>query len=342
MNIAQNVSLADYSTMGLGGQAAFVTVVSNRLELLEALSWAQERKLPVLMIGGGSNIVWRDEGFPGLVIHNQVRRYEVFNEDDTNFYITIGAGESWDSVVARSVEAGLTGIEALSLIPGTAGAAPVQNIGAYGQEIAQTLVTLEVFDRQVGDFVTLRAEDCGFGYRTSRFKTTDRGRFYITALTLHLLKSNPSPPFYGAVQSYFDEHKITKYTPLALRQAVLDIRTNKLPDPAVIHNTGSFFANPVIDRERFAALADSFPEIPHWSAADNTVKISAAWLIEQAGFKDYHDAATGMATWPRQPLVLINERAKTTSDLLTFKQKITEVVQAKFSITLEQEPELLP
>ena len=328
--------------MGLGGSAANLTTVNNRMELLEALSWAQSQNLPVIMVGNGSNIVWRDEGFSGLVIVNHIQRYEVFKEDETNIYITAGAGENWDSVVERSVEAGLTGIEALSLIPGTAGATPVQNVGAYGQEISQTLTTIEAFDTQARDFVTIPSGDYGFGYRTSRFKTTDRGRFYITAITLHLTKDNPNPPFYGALERYFNEHNITQFTPQIVRQAVKAIRTAKLPDPAVVHNTGSFFANPVISEEQFAQLAINFEQLPHWSTDDDRVKISAAWLLEQAGFKDIHDSATGMATWPTQPLVLVNEHAHSTADLVAFKQKIIDAVQTKFGIALEQEPELLP
>ncbi|MDB5165016.1 MAG: UDP-N-acetylpyruvoylglucosamine reductase [Candidatus Saccharibacteria bacterium] len=342
MNILNNVSLAVHSTMGLGGVAAHLVEVAERMELLEALSWAQERKLPVMMIGSGSNIVWRDEGFPGLIIVNSFKRYEVFEEDAANTYLTVGAGENWDSVVERAASAGLTGIEALSLIPGTAGATPVQNVGAYGQEIAQTLTTIEAFDAKTGDYVTLRADDCGFGYRTSRFKTTDRGRFYITALTLHLQKGNPAPPYYASVQSYFEKHAITTVTPMVLREAVIAIRQSRLPDPAVVHNNGSFFANPVISASQLEGLRGSYPDLPAWPLPDDTVKIPAAWLIEQVGFKDVHDTETGMATWHAQPLVLVNEHAKSTADLLAFKQKIVDAVVDKFGITLVQEPELLP
>lgn len=342
MNIAQNVSLAQYSTMGLGGNAAYVAEVHDRAGLVEALAWAEQRKVPVLMIGSGSNVVWRDEGFPGLLIIDKIRRFEIFEEDETNVYVTVGSGEIWDGVVERTVQAGLTGIEALSLIPGTVGATPIQNVGAYGQEISQTLATVEAYDVHAGDFVTLPTGDCGFGYRTSRFKTTDRGRFYITAVTLHLTKGNPQPPFYGAVQTYFQEHNITSYTPAVLRQAVIAIRQAKLPDPAIVHNAGSFFANPIISEAQYSELAADYDPVPHWATDDHRVKVSAAWLIEQAGFKDFHDLATGMATWPTQPLVLINEKAKTTADLMAFKQKIVDAVQAKFNIGLEQEPELLP
>jgi UDP-N-acetylmuramate dehydrogenase len=341
MNVQQNVSLASFSGMGVGGVAANLTEVHSRMDVLEALSWAQSRQLPVLMIGSGSNIIWRDEGFAGLILVDKIEHYEAYNEDDTNTYLTVGSGENWDYVVERSVKAGLTGIEALSLIPGTAGATPVQNVGAYGQEIANVLVSVEAFDTQAKDFVTVPASDCGFGYRLSRFKTVDRGRFFITGLTLHLTKGNPIPPFYGALQTYFDAYKITSFTPEIVRQAVISIRTAKLPDPAVVPNTGSFFANPIVNNEQYAYISANYDKVPHWSAGTG-IKLSAAWLIEEAGLKDFHDSETGMATWAKQPLVLVNEKARSTADVLAFKQKIIAAVQQKFNITLVQEPELLP
>src|SRR5438445_763214 len=202
--------------------------------------------------------------------------YEVFEEDETNVDLTLGGGEIWDSVVERSVAAGLTGIEALSLIPGTVGGTPVQNVGAYGQEIAQTLTSVEAFDTQTGGFVNLAGGDCGFAYRTSRFKTTDHGRFYITAVTLHLTKGNPLPPFYGSVQKYFEDHAVTDYTPAALRAAVIAIRTSKLPDPAVVHNAGSFFSNPIIDAAQLVDLTSHFEHLPHWPLDNGSPKLSAA------------------------------------------------------------------
>ncbi len=341
MNIQQNVSLADYSTMGLGGIAAYLVDVSSRMEVLEALSWAQTQGLPMVMIGGGSNIIWTDAGYPGLVLVDKIFGYEAYEEDETNVYLTLGSGEPWDHVVERSVTAGLTGIEALSLIPGTAGATPIQNVGAYGQEISQTLTTVEAFDTQARDFVTLPGSECGFGYRMSRFKTVDRGRFYITGVTLHLMKGNPAPPFYGALQTYLDAAKITDYTPRSIREAVIAVRSSKLPDPVEVHNSGSFFANPVITDEQFVYLKENYDPVPHWSVGTGSIKLSAAWLIDQAGFKDYYDDETGMGTWPKQSLVLVNRRARSTADLLAFKQKIVDAVQAKFNITLQQEPELM-
>jgi len=343
MNLSHDVSLADFSTMRLGGKASHLTEVHSRAELTEAVAWAESNQVPILMIGSGSNIVWRDEGFSGLVLVNRFEGFELYEEDASNVYLTAGAGENWDSVVARSAQAGLTGIEALSLVPGTTGATPVQNVGAYGQDISQTLTTLEAYDTQAKQFVTIPASDCAFGYRTSRFKTTDRGRFFITAITLHLTRGNPQPPFYAALQKYLDERNITNFTPQVIRDAVIDIRTSKLPDPAKVANNGSFFANPIISEDNLRALREQYPTIPSWETPQTgQVKIPAAWLLEQAGFKDVHDSATGMATWTTQPLVLVNEAARSTADLLAFKQKIIDTVASKFGITLEQEPELLP
>jgi UDP-N-acetylmuramate dehydrogenase len=342
MDILENVPLARYSTMGLGGPAAYLTEVRTPAEVAEAFAWAKGRGLPVLMIGGGSNIVWSDDGFPGLVLIDLIPGYETVARDESGVTLKIGSGEVWDGVVERTVEAGLTGIESLSLVPGSTGATPIQNVGAYGQEISQTLVEVEAFDTKTEDFVKIPAGECGFSYRNSRFKTGhDRGRFFITGITLKLRRGDPQPPFYGVLQDYLDKHGIKEYTPDSIRKAVIAIRTSKLPDPAVVNNTGSFFANPIVDEEKFLEISDKFPDIPNWMT-NTGIKLSAAWLITQAGFKDYHDSETGMATWPQQPLVLVNETAGSTADLLRFKQKIVDAVQAKFSITLEQEPELLP
>jgi UDP-N-acetylmuramate dehydrogenase len=342
MNVLQNVSLKDYSTMRLGGTAAYLVEANNKQEVQEAVVWADANNLPAIMVGSGSNIVWKDEGFPGLIIVCKLIGIEERQEDDENYYLTAAAGETWDNVVAQTAAKGLTGVEALSLIPGTAGATPVQNVGAYGQEIAQTLVTVEAYDRQTKQMVLLQNADCGFGYRTSRFKTTDHGRFFIKSLTLHLLKGNPQPPFYRSVQQYFEEHHIVDPTPQVLRDSVIAIRQAKLPDPAQVANNGSFFANPIIDNTHLQQLETKFGSIPSWPTTDGRVKIPAAWLLEQAGFKDMHDAETGMGTWPNQPLVLVNEHATSTAQLLAFRQKILDTIQQKFGIVLEQEPELLP
>lgn len=342
MNYLQNVSLAEHSTMRLGGTADWLVEVTSKWDIGEAWRWAKERSLPVIVIGDGSNIIWRDEGFSGLVIVNRIKGYDDFAEDARSHYISIGAGENWDSVVERTVAANLTGIEALSLIPGTAGATPVQNVGAYGQDISQTLMSVEVFDTTTGQLTNVPSEACGFAYRQSLFQTEYRGRFFITGITLHLTASNPQPPFYSAIQQYLDASNITSVTPRVIRNAVIAIRRAKLPYPAEVANNGSFFSNPIITNGHLIELRADYPEMPCWPLDNGGAKIPAAWLLEQTGFKDFHDEQTGMATWATQPLVLVNEKANTTADLLVFKQKIIDAVQAKFGIVLTQEPELLP
>jgi UDP-N-acetylmuramate dehydrogenase len=329
--------------MGLGGVATYLTEAQDRPEIRQAVDWAKNNgNLPIIMIGHGSNIIWRDEGFNGLIIINKIQFYQTFNEDDENLYVTAGSGEIWDTVVERTVQHGLTGIEALSLIPGTAGATPLQNVGAYGQEISNVLVSVEAYDRQTDEFVNIPASDCGFGYRMSRFKTVDKDRFFISGITLHLTKGKMKPPFYSSLQKYLDAYGITDYSPVNIRKAVIDIRSHKLPDPAQVHNCGSFFANPILKEEDFTYIYENFPGVPHWPAGTGEIKIPAAWLIEQTGFKDYHDSETGMGTWPKHPLVLVNESAISTASLVAFRQKIIDAVHAKFGITLVQEPVMLP
>lgn len=343
MKQLQNVSLADYSTMRLGGTVRYLAEITTRDELKEAIDFAMSQNLPWIIVGTGSNIVWRDEGFDGLLIVNRIKGWEVNERDEENVYITVGAGENWDSVVERSVALGLTGIEALSLIPGTAGATPVQNVGAYGQDMSHVFLSAEAYDVQTGKFVFLSKYDCRFGYRDSMFKHEGRGRYAIVAITIHLLKGNPEPPFYDALARYFAQNNVSEITPSVVRDAVITIRSGKLPDPAKVANNGSFFTNPIVDESKIVQLQADYPDIAFWKMDGGlAAKLSASWLIERAGYKDAHDSVTGMGTWPVQPLVLVNESAKSTEDLLKFKQMIVGKVQEMFGVTLVQEPELLP
>ncbi len=341
MQIRKNVSLAKHSTMRLGGEAKFLVNINQKSDIPNALDWAADNKLPVIMIGGGSNIIWSDKGFKGLVMVNKIPGFEIKKADPETFYVTVGSGENWDKTVARTVQEGLHGIEGLSLIPGTTGATPIQNVGAYGQDVAQTLVSVEAYDSKTKEFITIPAESCGFGYRTSRFKTTDKGRFFIHSLTFCLTKQNPEPPFYESLQKYIDHLNITEFTPKVIREVVIAIRSSKLPDPAKVANNGSFFANPVISNNKYTTLKKKFPTMPGWPG-DKGVKIPAGWLIENAGFKGFHDRKTGMATWHAQALVLVNEKAESTNDLIIFRDRIKNEIQIKYGIKLEQEPEMLP
>jgi UDP-N-acetylmuramate dehydrogenase len=342
MNIAENVSLAAHSTMRLGGPARYLSEAHTEEEVQDLITWASSKKLKAITIGSGSNIVWRDEGFDGLVIVNKIPGKEVLSQDDKSATVRLGGGEIWDEAVAWTVKQGLSGIEFLSLIPGTVGAAPVQNIGAYGAELSTSLKSVGVFDTKENCFESIMKEGCSFSYRSSRFKTIDRGRFIILHLVLELKKASPQPPFYEALKSYFDEHKISEYTPANVREAVMAIRSAKLPDPQKVANNGSFFTNPIISNARFADLKAKFPDIKGWPAGESKTKVAAGWLVEKAGFRGVHDERTGMSTWDKQALVLVNEHARTTNDLLEFRQKIIFKVDELFDIVLEQEPELLP
>ena len=338
MQIYENVSLKLHSTMRLGGTARYCCTVTNEEDLLEAVEFASSKHAPLRAIGSGSNIIWRDEGFSGLLIIVNIMGYELI----TNTTIRYGAGVVWDDAVKISVDKNLTGIETLSLIPGTVGATPIQNVGAYGCEVIDTIVSVRAYDTHQKSFVELTNEECRFAYRMSRFKSDDSGRFIITAVTFELSESAPKQPFYESLQSYFDTNAITAYSLQQVRDAVIAIRSAKLPDPTKIANNGSFFANPVIEEPHLRGLLTDYPDIKYWPLEGGKVKIAAGWLLEQAGFKDYHDSDTGMATWPTQSLVLINEHASSAQQLLQFKQKIVSAVHEKFNIILEQEPELLP
>lgn len=353
MNILENVDLRLHSTMRLGGHARWLADAHNEEDIKELIEWAKQKSVPFIVIGQGSNIVWRDEGFDGLIIVNQIRGIDVLNEDMLGLTVRIGAGEVWDDVVAWSVERNLSGIEFLSRIPGLTGAAPVQNIGAYGAELSDVLKEVAVYDTQGNALETILAAGCNFAYRTSRFKTTDKGRFVILNITLKLKKTNPTPPFYESLQKYLTSQGISEYTPQSIRQAVTEIRKIKLPDPSVVNNNGSFFTNPIVNKQKFEELKQRYPDIKSWPATrinpvvkgvggGELVKLSAGWMVEQAGFKDVHDDQTGMGTWWGSALVMVNEHAQKTADLLVFKQKILDKVSEMFGITLDQEPELLP
>lgn len=341
MNIQEDISLKDYSTMRLGGKAKYLVQVSSVEEMREAIHWAREQKLPFVVIGGGSNIIWTDDGYPGLVIVSRIMGVDIEEIDPNQALFTFGAGEDWDEMVEKTVNLGYSGIEYLSWIPGRVGATPVQNVGAYGREVAEVMKSLKAIDTNTDEIVTLGRKDCDFAYRSSRFNRADKGRFVILSVTFKLTRTPPSPPFYKSLQDHFDAQQITQFSPQILRDAVIAVRSKRLPDPDVVANNGSFFANPVVPQAKLDTIAKDHPTIMSWPMPDNQVKLSAAWLIEQAGFKDYHDKSTGMATWNRQPLVLINENAHSSKDLFTFRDKIIKAVKDKFGVTLEQEPEVI-
>jgi len=336
MDIHTNIPLKQYTTMKLGGSARFMTEVHTPEELAEACRNAKTQHLPLFILGGGSNVIVHDEGFDGLVIRNKIPGFEVVSDEPGQTTLKIGAGENWDETVKRTVEMNLTGIEAMSAIPGTVGAAPVQNVGAYGQEIADSLVSLEAYDIPNDRFIILQNADCGFSYRHSIFRGDAAGKYAITNITIRLYKTAPEPPFYAALQTYLDTNNITIYTPQIIRDAVVAIRKDKLPDPEILPNTGSFFKNAIIEDWQLAELKKEYPDIPTYDMPDGTFKVPTGWLIERAGFKG--QVLHGMKVHDKNTLVLINESAKSYADLAAARDEIIGAVRDKFHITIVQEP----
>lgn len=335
-----NVPLSQHSTMRLGGPAKYLLDITSASQIEPALKWAEQQKCKFIMIGGGSNIIWNDNGFDGLVLVNKIAGFELQDQEYESF-ANIGAGENWDAAVAKIVDGGLSGVEHLSLIPGTAGATPVQNVGAYGREISDVLVCVQAYDSVEKKMVVIPKTECDFSYRKSRFNGKDQGRFLITSVTLALSKNPPMPPFYGALQTYLSKNNITTYTPKIIREAVIEIRNSKLPDPAKVANCGSFFGNPIVGNEELEDLTVKFPGMPHWDVDGSNSKLSAAWMLEQLGLKGYHEPNTGMAIWDKHSLVLVNEKAPNTASLIAFRDAIIKKCEEKFGVTLKQEPELI-
>lgn len=336
MDIHQSIPLKNYTTMKLGGDALFMTEVRTPEEVQAICKNSKSQNLPIFILGGGSNTIVKDQGFDGIVVRIRIPGLEVVADDLYSTTVKVGAGEIWDEFVAWSVERKLTGIEAMSAIPGTVGAAPVQNIGAYGQEVADTIVELEAYDTESDQFVTLKSQDCQFAYRSSIFREEFIGRYVITSVTFCLSKNLPQPPFYAALQKYFDENHVTTFLHETVRQAVIAIRADKLPDPTERPNAGSFFKNAVIDDWLLPDLQAEYPDIPFYDMPNKRYKIPSGWLIEQAGFKG--QLISGMRVHDKNALVLINESAKSYDDLEVARDKITTGVRDKFRIELEQEP----
>lgn len=336
MDIHTNIPLKNFTTMKLGGNARFMTEVHTAEEVAAVYRNAKAQSLPVFVLGGGSNVIAKDEGFAGIVIRMRIPGFEVIADDLYSTTIRVGAGENWDETVKRTVDMRLTGIEALSAIPGTAGASPVQNVGAYGQEIADTLESLVAYDTENDSFVTLQKADCGFSYRRSIFRGDQIGRYIITSITLVLSKTNPQPPFYKALEEYFAEHNIGIFTQDVVRKAVIDIRTNKLPDPDVFPNTGSFFKNAIVEDWQLNDLRLINPDIPIYDMGDGHFKVPTGWLIEQTGLKG--SVLHGIKVHDKNALVLINQSASSYRDLERARDEIIGAVRDKFKIQIEQEP----
>lgn len=347
MKLQRNINLSDLTTICLGGKAEYFVVAQSAAEIKESLQFAQEHDLRVIILGGGSNTVFPDHELKAMVIKMNLRGVE-FQESGDEVMATVGAGENWDDFVAAVIERGVVGIEALSGIPGSVGATPVQNVGAYGQEVSETIVSVKAMDRASLEEVEFSNQECGFGYRTSRFKTSDKDKYIITQVQFRLTK-NAAPQIkypelqkilFVETQNFTALQKDTKEALRAVREAVLALRKKKSMvidknDPNS-KSCGSFFTNPIIARDEFTEIVNKFGEAPNFAAGDK-IKIPAAWLIEQAGFsKGYEYKGVGISS--NHSLAIINRNHGTAQDVVDLAREIQDKVQKKFGIKLEPEP----
>jgi UDP-N-acetylmuramate dehydrogenase len=340
MELQNNVPLAPLTTIGIGGPARFFFRATNVDELRDALAWSRERDQPVLLLGGGSNLLIADAGFDGLVIHLDLRGVTVEDEDEEHVMVKVAAGEPWDPFVAMAVENRWAGIECLSGIPGSTGATPIQNVGAYGQDVSETVARVETLDRTTDRVVWFTNWDCRFGYRSSLFKNFERDRYVVVSVTFRLRRGGKAAVKYPELQKYVDEHGIALEDLRGVRDAVIAIRKRKGmvldPDDPDTRSDGSFFMNPVIPAADYESFAERAPGAPRYPAGDE-VKLSAAWLIEHAGFhKGYSHGKVGLSS--KHTLAIVNRGGGTAAEVVELVRMIQDRVREKFGIELHPEP----
>jgi UDP-N-acetylmuramate dehydrogenase len=337
-NLREQVEVAPYTTMHVGGQCDFFVAVDDVASVVEACEWAAEQEIEVFVLGEGSNVIVSDQGLHRLVIKIEIPGFEVVSEDGTSAIVQIGAGEHWDNVVARTVKLDLAGIEAMSMIPGTAGATPVQNAGAYGQEIADALIEVQAYDRNEHKIAALSREQCGFGYRDSAFKSKLAGRYVIVGITLKLSKLAPKAPTYASLKRYLEAHDIHQPSVAQIRSAVMAVRAKILPDPSVVPNTGSFFKNPIVTRRELERLRLPYPDMPAFEHGDD-YKLAAGWLLDQCGLKGAEHY--GLKLHSGHALVITNPNHAGYADLMKLVEYVVAVVKDRFGVTLEPEPQFI-
>lgn len=336
--ISVQYNLKPHNTMGVEAIARFFCTVNTVEELQLAFEFVQEHSLKWLMLGEGSNVLFVNN-FDGLVMLNRIKGIKIVGEHEEYVYLQAGAGENWHNLVLYSLERGWNGLENLSLIPGTVGAAPIQNIGAYGVELKNVFESLEVFEIETGEMHVLGEYDCKFGYRDSIFKNEYKGRYIITSVTLRLNKTSQMQTTYGAIQDMLHEKGILEPTASDVSKAVIEIRQKKLPDPKVIGNSGSFFKNPVIPKLQYESLKVLYPEIPGYPVSDLEIKVPAGWLIEQSGWKGKRMGNVGVHE--HQALVIVNYGTASGSEIIALANTIQESVKLKFSISLTPEVNII-
>jgi len=340
LDIRENIPLSPFTTFQIGGPARYFATAATEQNIEEAVAWARDRSLPLFILGGGSNLLVQDAGFNGLVLHIAIKGID----HPTEAHLEAGAGEAWDDLVNRAINLDLAGIECLAGIPGSVGGTPVQNVGAYGQEVSETIESVRVFDLQTNQWQDLSNTDCNFRYRESLFNTDAHNRYIVTRVRFHLRPNGPPTLRYAELQRRFT------HTPTLAEVAatVRDIRRSKgmlivAGDPDT-RSAGSFFKNPIVAPSALtqiaAALGLDAATIPNWAAVDGQIKLPAAWLLEQAGFtKGYTEGPAAIST--RHTLALINRTNATAADILRLQDHITTTIQTRFNIMLEREPVLL-
>jgi len=338
MNLQQNISLRPYNTFGISARAKYFSTFSSIEDLKEILDSQSPLRNSQLILGGGSNILLTKD-FDGIVLKNELKGIEIVKEDAGHIYIKAGAGENWHQFVLYCVNNNYAGVENLSLIPGNVGASPMQNIGAYGVEIKDVFYELEAFHREEKNIEKFSLQDCQFGYRESVFKSKFKNQFVITSVTYRLNKQPSFNTSYGAINQELERMGAKELSIRAISQAVINIRSSKLPDPKQIGNAGSFFKNPIITNDQFDQLKKQFPSIVAFPSGSDHTKLAAGWLIEQCGWKGYRKGDAGC--YPKQALVLVNYGNANGSEIFQLSEEIIQSVQKKFTVSLEREVNII-
>ncbi len=334
--ILENFSLLEFNTFGINVKSKRFARFSNIEELRTILN--KRNNDPLLILGGGSNILLTKD-FQGLTLKNEIKGYQIISEDDKNVYVKVGAGEIWHDFVLKNIANNYGGTENLSLIPGSVGASPMQNIGAYGVEIKDIFVELEAYHIKTGEIHTFSHEDCKFEYRESIFKQEKKGEYIITSVTFRLTKQHQINVKYGAILEELQKKGISQPTIKDVSNAIIAIRTSKLPDPKEIGNSGSFFKNPVVDVSILNEIKKTNPTVPNYPAPNGKVKLAAGWLIEKTGWKGKRIDNYGVHQ--NQALVLVNYGGSTGTEIYDLSTKIIADVEKQFGVRLEREVNII-
>ncbi|GGI27943.1 UDP-N-acetylmuramate dehydrogenase [Pedobacter mendelii] len=337
LQIQKNISLKPYNTFGIDVKAAFFAEIFSEADLKTLFESDLTKTQSILIIGGGSNVLFT-KNYDGLVIKMSIMGIESFVDSDI-VKVRAGAGVVWNDFVNYCVEHNLAGVENLSLIPGTVGASPVQNIGAYGVELATIFESCTAFEIKTGEIKTFAYADCHFGYRESIFKGELKGKYIITSVTFNLKTESKINTSYGVIEAELQKRGIENPGIADVSAAVSHIRVSKLPDPSTIGNAGSFFKNPVIEKYEFADIVAKYPDLVHYPTTDDKIKLAAGWLIEQCGWKGKIHGQTG--TWKNQALVLVNHGNASGKEIYNFSEQIIDSVKSTFGVTLEREVNIL-